>query len=412
MMCLSKRNRILFGLCTVLALLPLSLTVSGQPNTDHYLAGRACILQERYDSAAYHLKAALNERPGDSEYLYYLGMALFEGQDYIGARDAFYEAERRRTGLGSLYLARIESRLNRPQQALKYLRIHLSSRYRAEEKELLLDSDLSRLQNLPGWQSLWNEKEWYHSRDRAFQEALFKKEHGDYLEAINQLNELENQGFRRSEVQLAMASIYDTLGNARAARSSLRAALRSDVRNLEALYRLSLMQLAEGESEKALEGLNRLIRQDPARFDAYLDRAEAYGQLGETVKAMTDTDLYLRYFPEDDRAIYRKGLIQYRNGKYLHAIQSFNRALELDVGRAEYYFARGRTYATTGTYRYADRDMSMALDLSPFDGDIWYEKGQLSEKLGNRRDACHCFRKALQYGVYEAREYLDTRCNK
>ncbi len=409
---LLKRNSTLFSLAVLMALLWLPLTAAGQPSVDHYLAGRACILQERFDSAAFHLETALKERPGDAEYLYHLGVARYLGRNYPAAREAFYEAERRRTGLGSLYLARIESRLNRPEQAFKYLRIHLTSRYRVEEHEILLDQDLTALHTNPGWQRLWNEEEWYGSREQAFREAIFMKERGDYLEAINQLNELEKSGHRRSDVQLEMALIYDTLGNRKAARSALRDAVKSDVRNLDALYRLSLMQLEAGDREDALMGLDRLLRQDPARFRAYLDRAEARGEMGDLEGAMEDTEIYLTYFPGDDRALYRRGIIQFNNGKYLNAIQSFNRALELNKGRAEYYFARGRTYAATGTIRYAERDMSMALDLSPLDGEVWYEKGKLSERLGDLRGACHCYRRAYQYGVYEAREYLETRCRQ
>jgi tetratricopeptide (TPR) repeat protein len=125
---------------------------------------------------------------------------------------------------------------------------------------------------------------------------------------------------------------------------------------------------------------------------------------------MEDMNLYLKYFPSNDEAIYRKGMIQYENGSYLNAIQSFNEALKLEQGKAEYYFARGKTYASTGTIRYADKDMSMALDLDPLNGEIWYEKGLVSEKLGDLTAACHCYSKAFQYGIFEARDLLDTNC--
>jgi tetratricopeptide (TPR) repeat protein len=122
-------------------------------------------------------------------------------------------------------------------------------------------------------------------------------------------------------------------------------------------------------------------------------------------------ELYLNYFPEDDSAFYRKGLIQFQNGKYLDAIQSFNKSLDLNSGKAAYYFARGRTYAVTGTTRYAEKDMAMALDLDPLNGEIWFEKGKLAESLGTWENACHCYRKAFQYGVFEAGELINKRCN-
>ena len=389
----------------------LFLSVTGFGQTDHYLSGRACIADGLYDSALFHLEKALQQNPGKTELYYQLGIAYFTLKDYPAARDAFYETEKRRKGMGSFYLAKSEIRLNHPQQALKYLRIHLSSRYKKSESEILLDEEISTLDGLPGWQQLWNEKRWYTTRDKEFQDAMFLKSQGDYLEAINQLNSLEKQGYKRSVVQSEKAAIYQELGNMKASRSALKAAVKSDVRNLDALQQLAAVQAAEGDAEEAIEGLNRVIRQEPARFEAYIQRAEARSQADDLAGALSDMELYLTYFPENDSALYRQGLIQFQHRKYLDAIQSFNKSLALNRGEAAYYFARGRTYAVTGTTRYAEKDMSMALDLDPLNGEIWYEKGKLADQLGNGNSACHCYRKAFQYGIFEAGELISKRCN-
>jgi tetratricopeptide (TPR) repeat protein len=313
--------------------------------------------------------------------------------------------------MGSFYLAKSEVRLNHPEQALKYLRIHLSSRYKKPESEILLDEDINTLEGSAGWQQLWDEKRWYNSRDQTFQDAMFLKSQGDYLEAINQLNTLEKQGYKKSLVLSEKAAIYEELGNIKAARSALNSAVKSNARDLDALQELAVLQLADGDIEDAVNGFHRLLRQDPARFEAYMQRAEALSEMGDLDGAISDMELYLNYFPEDDSAFYRKGLIQFQHGKYLNAIQSFNKSLALNDGKAVYYFARGRTYAVTGTTRYAEKDMSMALDLDPLNGEIWFEKGKLAEALGSVENACHCYQKAFQYGVFEAGELINARCN-
>ena len=386
------------------------VSVLGFGQMDPYLAGRAYMDQDLYASAVSHLEEALELKPGETEILYNLGISYFELQNFPAARDAFYETEKRRKGMGSFYLAKTEVRLNHPEQALKYLRSHLLSRYKVAEHVIILDEELSSLQGSPGWQQLWNEKKWFSDTDKMFQEAMFLKDNDNHLEAINLLNNLEKQGYKRSYIQTEKAAIYKELGNEKAARSELRSAVKSDVRNLEAVQQLAQYQLIDGSAEDAVTGLSRVIRQDPARFDAYIQRAEARSLDGNLKGAMEDMELYLTYFPSDDKAIYRKGMIQFENGKYLDAIQSFNHALDLDSGNADYYFARGMTYASTGTTRYADKDLSMALDLDPFNGKIWFEKGGLSEKLGDRTGACHCYHKAFQYGIYEAGEFLDQHC--
>lgn len=388
----------------------LLISFTGYGQSDHYLLGRACMETGKYDSARFHLELALEQDPGSAELNYQLGLVYFTLQRYPDARDAFYETELRRKGMGSFYLAKSEVKLNHPQQALKYLRIHLSSRYKKPESEILLDEDISTLQSAEGWQALWNEKRWYNSRDQAYQEAMYLKQQGDYLEAINQLNALEKQGYKKSEVLSEKAVIYEELGNVKAARSALKSALKSDARNLDAMHSLALIQVADGDFEEAVEGLNLLLRQDPARFEDYMLRAEALSETGDLDGALSDMELYLDYFPEDDSAYYRKGLIQFQHGSYLNAIQSFNKSLALNGGQAAYYFARGRTYAVTGTTRYAEKDMSMALDLDPINGEIWYEKGKLAESLGTMESACHCYRKAFQYGIFEAGELINMKC--
>jgi len=387
------------------------IPVLGLGQSDPYLLGRASMIHGSPDSAASFLKEALSQKPGDAELYFYLGEAYFQQQNFPAARDAFYECEKRRKGRGSFFLAKCEVKLNHEQQALKYLRIHLSSRYKRSESEILLDEDLTTLQGLSGWQELWNEKRWYSNPDADFQQAMYLKNQGDKLDAINLLNLLEKQGYKRSRVQTEKAIIYEELGNLKAARSSLKSAVKSDTRNLDARQHLARMQTNDGNAEEAVEGLNRVIRQDPARFAAYIQRAEAHSLTGNLSGAMEDMNLYLSYFPEDDSAIYLKGMIQLAHSKYLDAIQSFNKSLSLNSGKSEYYYGRGLTYVATGTIRYAQRDMSMALDLDPLNGEIWYEKGKLDEQMGKMNDACHCFKKAYQYGVFEAGEHITRKCN-
>jgi tetratricopeptide (TPR) repeat protein len=407
---LLKPNRSMMPKSIIPALLlSVALGCMGQGNP--YLAGRAHLLKGSYDSARIYFEEALEQQPGDAEILYQLGLAHFSMNNYPAAHDAFYNTEVRKKGMGSFYLAKTEMKLSHPEQALKYLRIHLDSRYKKEEAEILLDEDLSALEAHPEWQQLWEEKRWYSQGDETFQEALFLKENGQQLEAINLLNKLEKQGYERSKVQFEKASIYAELGNKKAAQSALRDATKSDVRNLDAFQELARYQAENGDFKDAISGLNRVIRQDPSRFEAYCQRAEARSASGDLQGALEDMELYLTYFPADDKAMYQKGLIQHDHGKYLDAIQLFNRALELNAGEADYYYARGITYAITGTTRYAEKDFSMALDLDPLNGEIWFEKARVSDRLGKRSDACHCFEKAFQYGIYEARDYLDKHCN-
>ncbi len=244
----------------IISAIMLVMVIPGWGEVDPYLAGRACMIQEKYDSALIYLNRANEMNPGESTILMNLGLCHFKRNNFPAARESFYEAEKRKEGLGSLYLAKTEVRLNHTELALKYLRIHLSSRYRVPEKDILLDPELSLLEGSAGWQQLWNEKSWYSQDDKDFQEAQFLKENGDALEAINMLNKLEKQHYKRTLVFSEIAEIYAMLGNDKAAQSALRSSVKSDLRNLDAVMKLSSLQLEDGELEEALGGLNRVIR--------------------------------------------------------------------------------------------------------------------------------------------------------
>lgn len=407
-MCLLKTNKLNTGILFLLLAASSGFSLLGQ--AEPYLKGRAEMEHGRYESARLQLEKALKADAGNAEIYYQLGIADYREQLYGNARDAFYEAEKRAAGLGSFYLAKCEVKLGHNEQALKYLRIHLESEYKRTEAEILLDPELSQLDNHPGWSRLWNEKEWYTEQDKRFQEALFQKEHGNYLDAINLLNQLEKEKYQASKVLQEKGGIYRELGNTKAALSSYKTALKRNPRNTEALAMLCLLQMETGNTDEALTGLNRLIKQDPALFEFYPLRASAKDLNGNLPGALRDMDLYLTYFPESDSAYYLKGMIEFRNGKYLDAISTLHTAIKLNQGKASYYYARGASYARTGTLRHAERDLSMALDLSPLDGETWFEKGKVAVKMGKKDEACHCYKKAFQYGIYEARDWLEQNC--
>lgn len=387
-------------------LLPGKLMAQADP----YLSGRACMLREEFRPATGHLEQAVRQGVQLNEALLNLGICHFRLNEFPAAREKFYELEKRKPGMGSLWLARTEVRLSHPGQAMKYLREHLDSPYRLPESEILLDEDISSLEAHAGWKALWKEKQWYTESDHVFSEALYLGKNGEELEALNRLSSLERTGYNVSLVQQKKAEIYLKVGNQKAARASLQSALKADIRNQDARYLLAGLYLENEKYEEAGNELDILIRRQPDRFEAYLLRASARGKTGNLKGAEEDLETYSLYFPESHEAVYRKGLLQYENGKYLDAIGSFNRALDMHTGNADYYLARGRTYAATGTLIYAEKDLSMALDLDPLNGETWMETARLAERMGRKQKACDCYRKAHKLGIFEAGEKVERLC--
>jgi len=293
---------------------------------------------------------------------------------------------------------------------MKYLRKHLASPYRLDESVILLDEDLQSLEGSSRWKQLWEENDWYSHDDEEFKEALYLEKHGQELEALYKLNALEKKGYKPSLVLTRKAGIYSELGNQKAARSALQEAVKKDVRNLEARHFLAEILVEDEKFEEARKELDILIRREPDRFEAYLLRARARSASGNLQGARSDLDSYLLYFPGRHDVLYRKGLIEHEHGKYLNAIASFNSALGMSSGEADYYLARGQSYMATGTTVYAEKDLSMALDLDPLNPKAWFSMGQVAEKLGKKQKACDCYGRAQQLGLYEAGNHVERLC--
>jgi len=393
------------------ALFFCSLAV-GQELPDNFMKARALMIRQQYDSAIYLLTLAEKENPGNTELIFNRGICYFELRQYTKAAGDFLFVNKRRSGMASLMLAKTETRLNHQELAVKYLREHLSSSYRLPEKDILMDKELSRLENANAWKSLWKEKEWYTPNDKKLAEAVYLKTNGEFPEAINLLKDLEKRGFKRSIVFQYLAEIYLENGNTKLANESLERSIKADSRNMDALkLRIDLL-ISLDEFEKAKPDCDRLLRQAPDEFEYYLVSGKINSKLGAYSKGIEDVNLYLELFPQADKAYNELGLIHFENGKYLNAISAFNRSLELEKGHAEYYFNRGRTYAATKTFKYAEQDFSMALDLDPRNAEAWFEKGKVDIELGRTDAACFEFRKAFQYGKFEAGEFVNRLCGQ
>ncbi|MEX0981717.1 MAG: tetratricopeptide repeat protein [Bacteroidales bacterium] len=384
--------------------------VSGQSDINAFLKARSLMEVEKYDSALNYLELAINNNQDNVEFIYNRGLCNFYLKRYDNAIADFLFVNKRRRGMGSLMLAKIEARLNHDELAIKYLREHLSSHYKIPEKDILLDEDFTRLESGNEWRSLWMENEWYTPLDKELQEILYLKSKGEFLEVINRLNDLEERRYKRTLVNQHIAETYLALNNQKAAAEALDKSISADMRNMESLKLRIDLNLMKGDYDKAEKDCNRLLRQSPDEFEYYLVSGRIYSQLEKYEKAVESVNLYLQFYPDSSKAYNELGLIHYNNRKYLDAMKSFNQALSIDNGNASYFYNRGKTYAATKTHRYAIRDYSMALDLDPADPEIWFSKGLTDLELNNKRAACFSFKKAFQYGKYEARDYVQKIC--
>lgn len=162
---------------------------------------------------------------------------------------------------------------------------------------------------------------------------------------------------------------------------------------------LGIAYLKLGEFEQAVHQLSRAIELQPEYPGSYLLRANAYDHLGRDREELEDWKERLRLVPDDRFALtrtaaclcdlgdaeaalqyarclsetsprnpnahYTMGYVDFHRGSCDTAVQHFSRAIDLNSGFANAYFARGHCYYRLGQRAKADSDRRSALRLCP-----------------------------------------------
>lgn len=92
---------------------------------------------------------------------------------------------------------------------------------------------------------------------------------------------------------------------------------------------------------------------------------------------------------------YNEGLAQVEGGRYLDAVLSFQRAIELDPAFAAAHYNLGVTFQRLESYEKAADAYRAAIGQDPDNADYLYALGATRYHLGDYRDAIGWFKKAL-----------------
>ena len=182
--------------------------------------------------------------------------------------------------------------------------------------------------------------------------------------------------------------------------------------------------------EKAIEYLNNAIKLQPDYADAYGNRGNAYGNLGQQQRAIEDYNEVIRLQPDYAYAYNNRGFAYYSLGQYKRAIEDFNEAIRLQLDdvlaynnrgnaydkldqpqraikdyneairlypdNAMAYYNRGGVYYTLGQYQRAIEDYSNAIRLKPDDADAYYSRGVVNYTLDQHQRAIDDYSNAIR----------------
>ncbi len=132
------------------------------------------------------------------------------------------------------------------------------------------------------------------------------------------------------------------------------------------LYRAQA-ELALGEDAgAALADAQQAVERDVTRVDAYLTLGQAYQAAGDLEASIEPLEIYARYAPAVDGAVYRGlGSAYAAGGANAQALKAFDQALDLNARDIAALTLRGALYAQSEDWPAARADYETALKLQP-----------------------------------------------
>jgi len=152
------------------------------------------------------------------------------------------------------------------------------------------------------------------------------------------------------------------------------------------------------DPQKALEYLNEAIKLKPDYAEAYNNRGNVYGDLGQHQQAIEDYNEAIRLKPDYAMAYNNRG-VDYRDlGQNQRAIEDYNEAIRLNPNDAMPYNNRGVTYRDLGQNQQAIEDYNEAIRLKPDYVMAYSNRGDAYLTHGDKESGCRDAQKACELG--------------
>ena len=133
--------------------------------------------------------------------------------------------------------------------------------------------------------------------------------------------------------------------------------------------------------DDAVSDLDVALHLSPDFLAAYALRAEVYFQKREHGKSVEDWSEILKRKPNDDYALWKRGIAHDFAREHDSAITDFSDAIEI-AKKPDYFTARGEAYWLKGELPLAVADHSTALELAPDLARPYYNRGRARFDMG------------------------------
>lgn len=133
-----------------------------------------------------------------------------------------------------------------------------------------------------------------------------------------------------------------------------------------------------------------------AHYYSYIDRAWSREKLNDIEGAIGDYSSALSVRPDELRALKRRGILLYRQGRYEEALRDLDRASLLEPGDENNVFERGNVYRKLGQLDKAEADYTEAIRINPQDAWQWKVRARLYREKNELQKAYDDGKRSLE----------------
>ena len=300
-----------------------------------------------------------------AEFLYRRGTALYERDDFRGAKRDLRRSCRLRPGHAGAWIwqAAACSRLERWSASIICLQRAIRSRPVSQLQYRKLGAPIAK-------KAIAHfDREQQRGRDDAKlfrQRGIVEQFLGKFEEAIRDFSEsLDRQPDhvdalrRRGQCHHSLSAtspdaIHDAIGD-------FVTAVRADESDHEALYELARCYADKDDVKSASKAIHSAIKLAPRQSRYHVFEGELYQKIGSSDRCIQAWERALLLDPTDSETFSRQAKVYYSAGRYLEAIRECTRALELEPTRHEMIVLRGQASQGLGRYAAASADFELVL---------------------------------------------------
>lgn len=143
---------------------------------------------------------------------------------------------------------------------------------------------------------------------------------------------------------------------------------------------------------------------------AYFDKALKKAEAGNTKGAISDYTKAINMSPKFVEAYQNRGVAKVKLNDLKGALADFNKTIELDNMNADALTGRANVNYKLLNYNQAIEDCTSSLGLNPKDYIAYNLRGLAYNKIGDKKNSCKDFSKAIELGSQSAIKNKATFC--